>query len=79
MTPARARRLARARRACRAYLRECDGPREEIGFPSGLVGRMAHRALNRRDRRDGGPFGFAPAVDLDQPAAWADGDADRVP
>jgi hypothetical protein len=45
-------------------MREADGPKEEIGFPSQpLVGRIVHRWLNARDKRDGGPFGFLSADD----------------
>lgn len=57
MTPAEQKRRKRARRACRQYLRECDGDRDDIGFPRpGIVARMATKALNRRDGRDPYPF-----------------------
>jgi hypothetical protein len=54
MLPAEAKRRARARRAFRAYRKLAEGPKDEIGFPSGLAGRLAKRWLNRLDRRDGG-------------------------
>jgi hypothetical protein len=57
MTVAEAKRRKRARRAARAYLRQCDGDADEIGFPGpGLVARLVRAELDRRDRRDGGPF-----------------------